>query len=185
MAAAKRLTQSFFERPTLQVARDLIGKSLVRRIGRTPILAMITETEAYIGENDLACHARFGRTARNSVMYGAAGVWYVYLIYGMHWMLNVVTEKEDKPAAVLIRAAAINRSGENLCGPGKVTKGLKVNGSFYGKSAISGELEIQDYGMSSMRVITTPRIGIEYAQAYKSKKWRFVCADFSRISADT
>jgi DNA-3-methyladenine glycosylase len=179
MVTAQCLTQAFFERPTLRVARDLIGKSLVRKIGRTRISAVITETEAYIGEQDLACHARFGRTARNSVMYGPAGIWYVYLIYGIHWMLNVVTEKEC-PAAVLIRAAVITGSGENLGGPGKLTKKLRIDDRLYGKSAIAGQLEIQDCGQTSASVITTPRIGIDYAGTYRSKRWRFVAKTIHR-----
>jgi DNA-3-methyladenine glycosylase len=170
----KCLPESYFARPTLRVASDLIGKVLVRRIGGKNYSAVITETEAYVGEQDLACHARFGRTKRNSVMYGRAGVWYVYLIYGMHWMLNVVTEGENKPAAVLIRSGFLTTTGESLRGPGNLTRALMIDGSFYGRSARSVDLQIQDGGECRLKVIRTARVGIDYAGEYKDKKWRFV-----------
>src|SRR5512139_4318660 len=99
-----RLTRSFFVRPTRQLAQALLGCRLVRRWNGQQLSGFIVETEAYIGETDLACHARFGRTPRNTVMYGKPGLAYVYFTYGMHWMLNVVSEGEHFPAAVLIRA---------------------------------------------------------------------------------
>ncbi len=98
-----RLKRSFFNRPTLQVARDLLGRRLVRLDGSLRMAGLITETEAYCGEADLACHARAGRTPRTAVMYGPAGHAYVYFSYGMHWLLNVVTESPGEPGAVLIR----------------------------------------------------------------------------------
>jgi DNA-3-methyladenine glycosylase len=170
----RRLTRKFFERATLKVARELLGKILVRRIGKWKISVMITETEAYIGEKDLASHARFGKTKRNAVMYGPAGVWYPYFIYGMHWMLNVTTEGVDKPAAVLIRAGVMMDSNARIKGPGTLTKTLRLDGSFYGKSATSGDLYIEDRGKHVKKIQKTPRIGIDYAGAYKDKKWRFV-----------
>ena len=171
---ARRLTRKFFERPTLIVARELLGKVIVRRMGRKKYSVMITETEAYISEKDLACHARFGKTKRTAVMYGHAGVWYPYFIYGMHWMLNVTTGKLDEPAAVLIRAGSLIESDIPIKGPGTLTKTLRVGGSFYGKSATSGDLYVEDRGDRPKRIIRTPRIGIDYAGAYKDKKWRFV-----------
>lgn len=106
---AQKLSRSFFNRPTLRVARDLLGKFLVRKIGRKVIIAMITETEAYCGPNDLASHASRGRTARTEVMFGPPGHAYVYLIYGMYHCLNVVTEREGCPAAVLIRSCELKQ----------------------------------------------------------------------------
>src|SRR4051812_34449397 len=120
-----KIDKSFYNRPTLKVAQDLLGCFLVRKINGKKLKVMITETEAYIGESDLASHARFGRTKRSEVMYGEPGNWYVYLIYGMHWLLNVITEEKDKPAAVLIRCA-ITEEGLNLNGPGKITKYLQI-----------------------------------------------------------
>jgi DNA-3-methyladenine glycosylase len=170
----KRLSREFFERRTLLVARELLGKIIVRRIGRQKISVMITETEAYIGEKDLASHARFGRTKRNAVMYGHAGVWYPYFIYGMHWMLNVTTEGFDRPAAVLIRAGILVETDHIIRGPGLLAKALKVDASFYGKSSTSGDLYVEDPSYRPKKITRSPRIGIDYAGAYKDKKWRFV-----------
>jgi DNA-3-methyladenine glycosylase len=170
----RRLNQQFFERRTLLVARELLGKVIVRRIGKQKISVMIAETEAYIGEKDLASHARFGRTKRNAVMYGHAGVWYPYFIYGMHWMLNVTTEGIDRPAAVLIRAGILIETDHVIRGPGLLARALHVDASMYGKSATSGDLYIEDRGNRPKKIIRTARIGIDYAGAYKDKKWRFV-----------
>lgn len=173
-----RLKKEFYNRKTLIVAKDLIGKYLVRKINGKRISAIITETEAYIGEKDLASHARFGRTKRNEVMYGDPGVWYVYLIYGIYWMLNVITEGQHKPAAVLIRAV-ITEDGRRLNGPGKLTKYLKIDKSFNLKSALSGDLYIEDRGvqMSVRKIKRTPRIGVDYAGEYKDKLWRFILSE--------
>ena len=103
----KVLTQSFFNRPTLLVTKELLGKFLVRKVGVKEISGMITEVEAYIGPEDQASHASRGRTPRTEVMYGKPGYWYVYLIYGMHYCLNIVTEKKEYPAAILIRGIKI------------------------------------------------------------------------------
>src|SRR3989338_5802834 len=103
----KILTRAFFNRPTLKVAEELIGKFLVRKIGRKEVALMIVETEAYGGSRDLASHARSGKTKRNFPMFEEAGTIYVYFTYGMHWMLNIVTGKKEEPAAVLIRGALL------------------------------------------------------------------------------
>lgn len=158
---------------TLAVARDLLGKTIIRKIGGKRYSMLITETEAYIGEKDLASHARFGKTARNAVMYGHPGVWYVYLVYGMHWMLNLVTEEHGKPGAVLIRAG-IAENGKKLSGPGLVAKYLKVNKNFYGESVYSGALRISNKGIKPKKIKKMPRVGIDYAKEYKHKLWRFV-----------
>ncbi len=133
---------------------------------------MITEVEAYHGEHDRACHARFGRTARNAVMYGPGGVWYVYLCYGMHEMLNLVTGPQGHPAAVLIRAVA----GHN--GPGRLTKALKIDRRLNGAPASpTSGLWIEDRGVRVLHrgIRATPRIGVDYAGPVWSKKpWRFV-----------
>jgi len=127
MTSVKILTSSFFDRPTPEVAREMLGKWLCRRMSDGEILRMrISETEAYDGHEDKACHAHNGKTPRNEVMFGKAGFWYVYLCYGMHWMLNVVTGPIDFPAAVLVRGCVgIARRPrawvlELLCGVGKL-----------------------------------------------------------------
>jgi DNA-3-methyladenine glycosylase len=173
-----RLNTAFYKRPTLKVAQDLLGMFLVKVVknkqGKVVKEAvMITEVEAYIGEEDLACHARFGRTKRTEVMYGHPGVWYVYLIYGMHWLLNVITEEKEKPAAVLIRCA-VAEDGANLNGPGKITKYLEIDKRYYGQSALKGELYIEDRGVKPKKIKKMPRVGIDYAGEYKDNLWRFV-----------
>jgi DNA-3-methyladenine glycosylase len=165
------LDQQFFARPALTVARELLGKHLVRRWRNAEQAVVINEVEAYVGPHDLACHGRFGRTARTEVMYGPAGHWYVYLCYGMHWMLNVVTDDENWPAAVLIRGAG------DFNGPGKLTKGLRIDKRLNGSTAEEPSgLWIEDRGFHVRRsqIQRTPRIGIDYADHWKDKPYRFV-----------
>lgn len=167
-----RLQRSFFTRDVLEVAPDLLGKYLVRKFDDGKINRfLITEVEAYRGQEDLACHASKGRTPRTEIMYHEGGHIYVYLIYGMYWMLNFVTGKKDIPQAVLIRGI------EGFNGPGKLTKNLSIDKSFYGEDLISGNrLWIENEMKSSeFKIKTTPRIGIDYAgEVYKNKLWRFV-----------
>ncbi|MDD5751336.1 MAG: DNA-3-methyladenine glycosylase, partial [Candidatus Peribacteraceae bacterium] len=123
------LPTSFFRRPVLAVAPELLGKFLVRRMRGKIIAAMITEVEAYDGPEDKACHAHRGKTHRNAVMFGPAGRWYVYFVYGMHWMLNIVTGERGYPAAVLVR-------GVRECnGPAKLTKAFRIDGRLNGAPA--------------------------------------------------
>lgn len=170
MKSRKILSAAFFSRPTLQVAEGLVGKYLVRRLGRKTVSGMITEVEAYDGFRDMASHASRGKTPRNSIMFGPAGRWYVYLTYGMHWMLNVVTAKNGYPAAILIRAV------DFVYGPGRLTKTFRIacrfNGNMVGKS--SG-LWIENRGtkISKKRIKRGKRIGVDYAGAWKNKLWRF------------
>ncbi len=174
------LTHDFFARPALVVARELIGKFLVRQGGDGEVASLISETEAYVGPHDLACHASKGRTARTQVMFGPAGFWYVYLIYGMHWMLNVVTETQDYPAAVLIRGAG------DWDGPGKLTKGLAIDKRLNGQPASPrGGLWIEDRGYRPPRglVRTTPRIGVDYSGNWADKPYRFVLSP--RVNAES
>src|SRR5512136_44990 len=133
MTVSACLPREFYDRPTITVARELLGMRLVRLLDGVRLGGIITETEAYIGEEDLACHARFGRTRRNAVMYGPPGFAYVYFTYGMHWLLNAVTGPEGFPAAVLIRAIqpvegleiiTARRQGRDTLGPAKLTQAL-------------------------------------------------------------
>ncbi len=124
-----RLKANFFQRDTVTVAKELLGKILVRRFEDGSIKRYrITETEAYCGQEDLACHSSKGRTKRTEVMFQPGGLVYVYLIYGMYWLLNFVTEKEDNASAVLIRGL------EGFDGPGKLGRELKLDKSFYGEN---------------------------------------------------
>lgn len=165
------LDEAFFGRPALTVACELIGKHLVRRVGRRVVDAVITETEAYVGPHDLACHGSKGRTPRTEVMFGPAGYWYVYFIYGIHWMLNVVTDEVEHPAAVLIRGAGV------WDGPAKLTKALAIDKSLNGLAAIERSgLWIEDRGVTipRARIKRTPRIGVDYAGSWAAKPYRFV-----------
>lgn len=176
----KKISQDFFQRDTLTVARELLGKVLVRNYQGRIIKAKIVETEAYIGEEDDACHARHGRTSRNEVMWGEAGHLYVYLCMGLHNLLNIVTEEKDKPAAVLIRKIEpLSGKDKNLksYGPGNLTRYLKIDRSLNGVDITkSKELYLIDDGkkINPKNIEMLPRVGIEYAKTHKDKLWRFV-----------
>lgn len=166
------LTQFYYDRPVLRVAEELLGKYLVRLYADgTQEAYMITETESYDGEKDLACHASKGRTKRTEVMYGSAGHWYVYLCYGMYYMLNVVTGSVGYPAAVLIRGLS------DANGPGILTKKLGITKELNGKSlSKTAGLWIEDRGtiFAKKDIIRTPRIGVGYAKEWADKPYRFV-----------
>lgn len=169
------LTPAFFDRPVLTVAPQLLGKFLVvgdQVRGGEAAAHLITEVEAYDGVEDLACHASKGRTKRTEVMFGPAGQWYVYLIYGMYDMLNIVTGPVEYPAAVLIRGI------EGWTGPGKLTKGLGIDRRFTAQPAdeVTG-LWLEDRGVEvpPKMITTAPRIGVDYAgPEWAEKPWRFV-----------
>ena len=178
---------NFYNRPTLTVARELIGARLVRILNGKKLVGLITETEAYISEKDLACHAKAGRTPRTAVMYGPPGHAYIYFTYGNHWMLNVVTEREGFPAAVLIRAVQPiegeeimlrRRSGRDTFGPGKLTQAMGItkseNGLDLTESASSLRIEAGQAVPNSL-VTKGPRVGLNSTpEPWKSKPWRFL-----------
>lgn len=169
------LGEKFFLDRADIVAPKLLGKVLVRKTKAGTVKMAITETEAYLGEKDLASHARFGKTGRNAVMFGRGGHWYVYLVYGIHWLLNIVTEKEGKPSAVLIRnGILLGKKSKPIKGPGKVTQTLNVKGTLSGKpSAEKSGLWIEDWGIRAGKVISKKRVGIDYAGAWAGKSLRF------------
>lgn len=153
------------------MAEDLIGKFLVRRMPQGVARLMISETEAYDGPKDLASHARFGRTARTEPMFAGPGTIYVYQIYGLHLMLNIVCGKRGYPAAVLLRSAG------SITGPGRLARELAINKELSGLKLGRGTgLWIEDPGMTGERgyILKTPRIGVGYAGPYAEKPWRFV-----------
>ncbi|PIR84088.1 3-methyladenine DNA glycosylase [Candidatus Kaiserbacteria bacterium CG10_big_fil_rev_8_21_14_0_10_51_14] len=171
----KVLEREFFDRSPLVVARDLIGKYLVRRVGAKQVAFMITETEGYGGWHDLASHSRSGKTTRNAPMFAEAGTIYVYFTYGMHWMLNLVCGKEGYPAAVLIRGVA--SASWRISGPARLTKAMGINKDLNGKTlGKQSGLWVEDRGVkiSSRKIKRTPRIGIAYAGEWAHKPWRFV-----------
>ena len=164
-----RLDREFFSRDVLAVTPGLIGKSLVRCGPGGLNHYTIIEAEAYRGEEDQASHARFGKTSRNRIMYDRGGLVYVYLIYGMYWMLNIVTGAAEDPQAVLIRGV------RQYTGPGRVTKGLGIDGTFNREDlASSGRIWIEDTGFRPA-LIAGPRVGLDYAgEPWISKPWRFI-----------
>ena len=168
------LSRSYFNRPTVQVARSLIGKYLVRSIDGRILAGKIVEVEAYVGSQDKACHASKGRTQRTDVMFGSGGVAYVYLIYGMYHCLNVVTEREEFPSAVLIRAIEID--GELIDGPGRLCRALQIDRRLNRVDLTTGEsIWFEDRGVLVARgdVGTHPRVGVDYAGEWAKKPWRF------------
>lgn len=163
-----RLPYEFYHRPCLIVAEALVGKILVHRLlDGTELRLRICETESYCGEQDTACHAHKGRTKRTEVLYADAGTIYVYLCYGMHWLLNIVTGDAEDPQAVLIRACV------DAPGPGKLTKALQISGALNWGSILGKELWVEDDGFAC-EVVTDKRVGIGYAsQEDQDKLWRF------------
>ncbi len=191
----EKLGSEFFNRDTVAVARSLLGKRLVRVTGEGTIICRITETEAYIGRIDKACHAYgYRRTKRTETLFAPPGTIYIYFIYGMYHCLNFVTEPEGEPCAVLIRGAepveggdliASNRYGKGLPdlsshqnknllnGPGKLCKALALTTAQNGLSLTGDELFVLDAGEPPARTEEGPRIGVQYAQECADFPWRF------------
>ncbi|GAB4522971.1 MAG: DNA-3-methyladenine glycosylase [Anaerolineales bacterium] len=186
-----QLRREFFARPTLQVARDLLGARLVRLTpDGTRISGVIVETEAYIGQDDLGCHARAGRTARTQVMFGLPGYAYVYFTYGMHWLFNCVTEPPGMPAAVLVRAIqplegialiARRRAGRPPAqwtnGPAKLCQALGIDGACNGLDLCAPDARLfieSGTPVPEERVTTGARVGLyTVPEPWKSIPWRF------------
>jgi len=185
------LKADFFERPAPLLAPELIGKALVRRQNGNQLVGIITETEAYQGQEDLACHARVGKTKRNQVMYGEAGKAYIYFTYGMHWLLNIVADQVDTPAAVLIRAVvplegaeamALNRphlanSSQWLNGPAKLTQAFALDGSLNGHDLreTGSELYLAEaLVVPQEKIMASPRVGLgNTPEPWLSLPWRW------------
>ena len=165
-----RLSSDFYKQDAITVAEKLLGKILVRYWEDGTISRyVISETEAYLGEEDLACHASKGRTMRTEVMYSEGGRLYVYLIYGMYWMLNIVTGTADHPEAVLIRGI------DNIIGSGKVGRELKIDKSFYADNLLTSFRITIEEAPDAIQVTKAARIGIDYAgEEWKNKPWRFI-----------
>ena len=199
------LDDQFFDRNSTLVAKYLIGKFLCRKIGKKTQKFLIVETESYEGFKDKASHASRGETERNKVMFGDPGIWYVYFTYGMHYMLNIVCGAKGHPGAVLIRGVSTSpltplltkeRGIEKtkLLGPAKLTKFLEIDKSFNTKKAVpknwlwiednSGGIYTEFHGREKvykkkLKIIRTPRIGVEYAgPIWSQKKYRFVLDGF-------
>jgi len=162
------IIQNFYSQDVLEVAPRLPGKKIIRIINGNRKEFIIKEVEAYRGTEDMACHASKGRTKRTEIMYHEGGHIYMYLIYGMYWMLNIVTGPKDNPQAILIRQ--IN----DVTGPGRVSRELQLDGSFYGERIFESERIWLEEGIISPEIQTAPRIGVEYSGDYwRSVPWRF------------
>ena len=186
MDSSSCLPREFYARPTLTVARALLGMRLVRLQDGVQLSGIITEAEAYIGQEDLGCHAHSGKSLRNAIMFGPPGHAYVYFTYGMHWMLNAVTEREDFPAAVLLRAIqplegveviSARRQGRDTFGPAKLTQALGIDGTLNGIdlcSPASGLWIEPGLPVPESAVLTGPRVGLyTVPEPWKSIPWRF------------
>jgi len=185
--AASKLSRRFYQQPTVKVARQLLGKYLVRNDPRGVTIGKIVETEAYVGSEDKACHASKGRTARTEIMFGHAGFAYVYLVYGFYHCLNLVTERLDYPAAVLIRALEpvegmdLMRSRRrtedfhNLSsGPGKLCQAFAIDRALNGADVCGSVIYVEDRKDSAPSILARPRVGVDYADRWKNKTWRFL-----------
>ena len=170
-----KLDRAFYARPTLDVARELLGKVLVHNTGdRGRLAGRIVETEAYVGPTDQASHASRGLTPRASIMFGPPGRAYIYLIYGMYWCLNIVTESEGFPAAVLVRAVEpVEGIATPTDGPGKLCRAMLIDGGLNGTDITGDTLYMEDDGAPPPEVETGPRVGVDYAGEWAAKQWRF------------
>ena len=187
MIQSIKLTREFYARPVLLVARECIGKVLVHRTAEGVAAGRIVEAEAYRGPLDLAAHSARGLTKRTTAMYGPPGHAYVYLLYGISWAMNIVTTADGVPHAVLIRAiepllgidlmARRRRkspdSRELTNGPGKLTNALAITGADYGRDLCGGQLYLERTEVPVGRIGTSPRINVDYAGLWASKRWRF------------
>jgi DNA-3-methyladenine glycosylase len=190
-----KLARDFYEQPTVKVAQQLLGKYLVRVHPDGVAMGMILETEAYVGLEDKASHASRGPTRRNAIMFGPAGFAYVYLIYGVHYCLNAVTEQEEYPAAVLIRAtqpcegidlmrARRRKQDVRLLanGPGNLCQAFGIKRCLNGIDLCGDVLFVEDLGASPADIVVTTRVGVEYAGPWKDMPWRFYIAGHPGVS---
>ncbi|NQU99780.1 MAG: DNA-3-methyladenine glycosylase [Parcubacteria group bacterium] len=180
-----KLSRKFYNQKTLKIAQDLLGKFLIRRYRGKKYVGKIVETEAYCGFKDKASHASRGMTKRNKIMFGRAGHVYIYMIYGMYFCLNIVTEKEKYPAAILIRAVEPIETKKIICrgkaclastnGPGKLCRAFKINKSLNGEDLLGDKIWIEDRGLKINRkdIVKAKRVGVDYAGKCSDYLWRF------------
>jgi DNA-3-methyladenine glycosylase len=187
----KPLSEDFYSRPTVTVARELLGMRLVRILDGVRVAGIITETEAYVGETDLASHARAGRTVRTRFMYGPPGRAYIYFIYGMHWCFNIVTEADAFPAAVLVRAVeTVEGIGVVESRRGKAkradwTLAFGIDSALNGADLTTTESGLwvePDEPVANERVTIGPRVGLyNVPEPWKSMPWRFLVRQKNRV----
>lgn len=190
-----KLARAFYQQPTIDVAKLLLGKHLVHKDSAGTTTGRIVETEAYVGPQDLACHAAKGRTARTEIMFGPAGHAYVYFIYGIYHMLNFVTEAKDYPAAVLVRAVEPRHGidlmkrrrrdpalGNLASGPGKLCQAFGIDRALNGADICGQILYVEDRGEPAPKFISTARIGVDYAGKWRDKPLRFLIRENPFVS---
>jgi DNA-3-methyladenine glycosylase len=183
MAKAKKLGRRFYQQPADVLARALIGKILVHRVGNRKLRARIVEAEAYMGPADLASHSSKGRTRRTEVMFGPAGHAYIYFIYGMYEMFNIVAGTTGQAHAVLIRAAEpLDGWQADLTGPGKLATRLEIKRLDNGRDLTGPDLYLQDDGFIPTRILSGPRVNIDYAKEWVDKPLRFFDATSRYVS---
>ncbi|MFO0812185.1 MAG: DNA-3-methyladenine glycosylase [Gemmatales bacterium] len=171
----KLLLPAFYQQPALTLAPALLGCTLIREVDGQLRRAQLTETEAYVGSHDLACHAAKGRTARTEVMFAPGGITYVYLIYGMYHMLNIVASTLDDPQAVLIRGAIpLDNWKVDLTGPGKLARAFGLTREHNGMFLEPPHLHVLASAEGLVQHVTTPRIGVDYAKEWKDAPLRFI-----------
>jgi DNA-3-methyladenine glycosylase len=191
----RKLDRVFYEGATISVAKELIGKHLIHRSREGIVSGRIVETEAYVGLEDRASHASRGKTPRNAVMFGPAGFAYIYLIYGMHHCLNMVTESNGFPSAVLIRAVEpvqgmqLMRRRRGVLkdrllgnGPGKVCQAFGIDRALNGADLCGTELFVEDRGAFPYELVAARRVGVDYAGACRDLPWRFLAKDHPCVS---
>ncbi|HET7400211.1 MAG TPA: DNA-3-methyladenine glycosylase [Usitatibacter sp.] len=171
----RKLPRSFYDRDTIEVAHELLGKHLVHRVAGVERVGRIVEVEAYLGPHDLAAHSARGLTNRTRVMFGPPGHAYVYLIYGMHWCMNVVTQPEGVASAVLLRALEPVMNVElRTQGPGLLCKAMGIDGRLQGHDLLGDSLFIAAPAHEpAIRIVKRPRIGVDYAGHWARRLLRF------------
>jgi DNA-3-methyladenine glycosylase len=175
IAEMKKLPREFYDRDTIAVARELLGKFLVHKSRGVLRVGKIVETEAYLGEHDLAAHSSKGKTARTKIMFGPPGHAYVYFIYGMYFCMNVVTEREGHASAVLLRAIEPVKNIEGrTCGPGLLCRAMKIDRKLNGHDLLSDSFYIAEADEAeTFSIVKRPRIGVDYAKHWARRHLRF------------
>jgi DNA-3-methyladenine glycosylase len=175
VGVTRKLSRRFYDRDPVVVAHELLGKHLVHVVAGVERVGRIVEVEAYLGPHDLAAHSARGRTRRTSVMFGPPGHAYVYLIYGMHWCMNTVTQAEGMASAVLLRALEPVKNVEGRTqGPGLLCKAMGIDGRLHGHDLLSDDLFVRDSGAKeAIRIVKRPRIGVDYAGHWARRLLRF------------
>lgn len=170
----KKLPREFYDRDTKLVARELLGKFLIHKSGGVERIGKIVETEAYLGEHDLAAHSSKGKTERTKIMFGPPGHAYVYLIYGIYFCMNVVTEREGHASAVLLRALEpVKNISEKTAGPGLLCRAIQIDKKLNGHDLLSDDFFIAESEAEEFSIVKRPRVGVDYAKHWAKRHLRF------------